>query len=478
VVRGKKRLACFFVLLALLIGWVAFLRGNRDERPISTTALGQNIDAVAVDEHTGRVFIAVGRADGSGRLYVLDARMGAILHAVAMRANSHGHVHDQPIALAVDGRTDRVFVLRRGTTVGSLSTVDARNGYVLATTATLLDPIGLAVDDIRGQVFVANSGLADRSGHITMYPATGTGTWQTLAVPKGTMAVAVDKRTHRIVVARLALKGATASTAVTVYNTSGGRILPTMTITGSPAWRALTVDEATGHAFVLTVANGLTNAGQVSMFDTHSGRLVGAVLLNSLPEAAALDGRTGRVFVTTIGPARQVPTFNPSSLAALAPTMTRYRGIPVPGPTLTLVPYGQGNVYILDSRSGVVVKIVTVGVAPQDVAVGSSSGRVFVANIGPVDRDGYFAGQGSVSVLDARSGDLLHTVPVGVGAAMLTVDERTQRLFVANYGGYESIPDQWAWVPPLLRARLPLSSPPNGGAYPNASAVSMVDASR
>src|SRR5438067_4004534 len=69
-----------------------------------------------------------------------------------------------------------------------------------------------------------------------------------------------------------------------------------------------------------------------------------------------------------------------------------------------------------------VVRTVAVGLGPSAVAVAEDSGRVFVANYN----------DGSVSVLDARSGDFLRTVPVGTAPDALAVDERTGRVFVAN----------------------------------------------
>jgi len=43
--------------------------------------------------------------------------------------------------------------------------------------------------------------------------------------------------------------------------------------------------------------------------------------------------------------------------------------------------------------------------------------------------------QACVSVLDARSGRILRTVTVGLGPYAVAVDERTSRVFVANYDG-------------------------------------------
>ncbi len=83
---------------------------------------------------------------------------------------------------------------------------------------------------------------------------------------------------------------------------------------------------------------------------------------------------------------------------------------------------GLGRVSILDARTGAVLHSAPVGRAPQALAVDPATQRVFVANMT----------SNTVSVLDSRSGRLVHTVPVGVSPSAVAVDVRTHRVFVAN----------------------------------------------
>src|SRR5207244_335332 len=89
----------------------------------------------------------------------------------------------------------------------------------------------------------------------------------------------------------------------------------------------------------------------------------------------------------------------------------------------------------LAARSVAVVRTVHLGGSPAAAAVDARTGRVVVAR-----RD-----DDRVSVLDARS-----------GAVRRTVDERTSRAFVVNYGGTVDQPPAWwePWVQALWR-RLP-----------------------
>jgi YVTN family beta-propeller protein len=90
---------------------------------------------------------------------------------------------------------------------------------------------------------------------------------------------------------------------------------------------------------------------------------------------------------------------------------------------------------MLDAGTGRVVRTIGVGSDPAAMAVDTTTGRVFVANVG----------SGTVSVLDDQTGALLHTTAVGKAAPIawltallgkaplaLGVDTTTGRVFVAN----------------------------------------------
>lgn len=86
---------------------------------------------------------------------------------------------------------------------------------------------------------------------------------------------------------------------------------------------------------------------------------------------------------------------------------------------------GTGYASTLDTATGALVRTVTIGSNPTDVAVDERTGRVFITDI--VD--------GTVSVLDAQSGALLRTVVVGGmqphNVQRIVIDPRTDRVFVS-----------------------------------------------
>ncbi len=113
------------------------------------------------------------------------------------------------------------------------------------------------------------------------------------------------------------------------------------------------------------------------------------------PGPIAIDTRTGRAFVVNDG---------------------QYGG-------------PDGSVSVLDTATGKVLRSTPVEVAPAAIAVDVSSSRVFVVNSQLHSSKGP---HGTVSVLDARSGSLLRTIRVGAIPLDITVDERTNRAFVLN----------------------------------------------
>jgi YVTN family beta-propeller protein len=123
-----------------------------------------------------------------------------------------------------------------------------------------------------------------------------------------------------------------------------------------------------------------------------------------------------------------------------------------------VVNQGDNSLSVLDARAGAVLRTVPVGAAPAAVAVDELTRRVFVAE----------AGANSVRVLDARTGAAVRTVPVGAAPTAVAVDVPTARVFVANAGD-NSVSLLDAQSGTLLRT-IRVGAGPQGG--PRAVAVS------
>jgi len=84
---------------------------------------------------------------------------------------------------------------------------------------------------------------------------------------------------------------------------------------------------------------------------------------------------------------------------------------------------------------GAPTKTVSVGISPIALATSGATGHVFVLNAGP-RRGAYraFVGPGSVTMLDAATGAVLRTTPIGIFPLGLAVDDRAGRVVVVTEG--------------------------------------------
>jgi YVTN family beta-propeller protein len=310
------------------------------------------------------------------------------------------YVGKNPVAVAVDGRTERAFVVVQGgydlygnpTRNGSVRVVDTRHGRLLRTVGVGLAPSAVAVDERTGRVFVANDG--ERS--VSVLDAYSGTVLRTVRVGFGPIAIATDDRDGRVLVAN---EGVTDSTghplgdgSVSVLDAHSGKVLGTVVVGMSPS--VIAVDQQRGRAYVLNrvSANGSVVNGSLSVLDVRRVKLVATITLRASPSAIAVDARTGHVFVV-------------NETASIAGTMN------------------PAGVTLLDPANGRVSRTTTIGGFPQGIAVDDRAGRVFVTGGG----DGT-----SVSLLDARTGRLVQTVPTGAYPGIVTVDNGHGHAFVAT----------------------------------------------
>jgi len=415
---SRRRRIVGLALIVLIMGAMVVQRVN-DQPAMHTVLDGTYPSVVAVDQQSGRAFIgAVDHDEVSPRLWMLTSSDGrpVSLHLPA----SCG----LPAGLGVDSQRSRVFLAPAAGATGCV--LDARNGALLATVSmsnTFLGTGfmvgGLCVSERTGHVFV---GIFDVDANndqmrsaISVFDANTGRVVQSTPVGRGLDTLAIDERTGRVFGVNVL------SDDVSVLDARSGVLLATTLVSPHPL--AIAVDERTDHVFVTSNAipaggpGGWT--GQVDMLDARTGALIYTAHVGVLPYAIATDARSGRVFVANSG---------------------------------------SDSVSVLDARSGRVLRTVAVGRDPAAIAVDARAGRVFVANLNgsfPLVPQQDLLGPGSVAVLDARDGAVVHMVAVGVDPAVMRVDERTGRVFVLNKGGEVPVLDRWGWVPGWLRSNVP-----------------------
>lgn len=385
-------MATFLALgVMLLLSWPHAL-------PAQTVSLGAPPDAVALVPRSGKAFVASASA---GTVSLLDLRRGRVL-----RTAPAGDPRTlAPLALALDPVTLHLFVAIRSDSPAPsvVQMLDSRSGARLASIPVGHEAAALAVDARRGYVLVAN----ETDGTLSLLNARSGALLRTVAVGLLPLAVAVDEHTARAFVVGPVVPGdgtppmwarSAPAGLLSVLDTRTGALVRVTPVGSGPD--ALVVDGRTARVFV---AN--SGAGTVSVLDVHDGTLLRTIPLGGQPTTLAVDERRARVYVAcaaagtlslldarsgTLLATRRVDPFASAAYTlpdALAVDAARDRvylstdGPLVPGPRgLTL--RGNGMLYVLDARTGTVVRRITVGVAPQAVAVDESSGRVVVINSG------------------------------------------------------------------------------------------------
>lgn len=374
--------------------------------------------ALAAPRHVDRFYLAVG--------------------PVAYRIERVIPVGADPSALAVDGRTGRVFVVNRhdsapghASHAGTVSVVDSTSGVVQCTVAVGLNPIAVAMDARTRRVFVLNGGRPTQDGihyflgSVSILDATAmcphrparldaspVPARQTVMIGHVPDGIAVDENLGHVVVASTDLLSILDATSGAVLRTTAARRL-------SGAISAVAVDSLSGRVF-------LTNydPSTVSILAATSGRVLRALRVGSRLGPVAVDTRTGCVFVVNL-------LSQGGRVSVLDETGTLLRTTTVDNfPRRILADERAGRVFVLndqsvsvlDARTGALLRTSVVGQYPVAMAVDTRVGFLLV-----VDAKG-------TDVLDATTGVVLGTLPVGQHSAALTVDEHTGRVFVAEKG--------------------------------------------
>jgi DNA-binding beta-propeller fold protein YncE len=94
-------------------------------------------------------------------------------------------------------------------------------------------------------------------------------------------------------------------------------------------------------------------------------------------------------------------------------------------------PTGEaGSVSVLDSRTGRLLRTVTIGETPGALVVDARAGRAFILDRGTFAFHGDPTGHGSVYVLETASGRLLRTTSIGPTPSRIVDDPRAGRVLV------------------------------------------------
>jgi DNA-binding beta-propeller fold protein YncE len=179
----------------------------------------------------------------------------------------------------------------------------------------------------------------------------------------------------------------------TAFDAMSGKVLGTIALGGRPAFAA---SDDRGHLFVNLITKNVVQ--RIDSRNLTAGEQWGAGCAAPQNETTAIDKSNGRLFV------------------GCRPDFRRMIYPPGPRPDRIMV--------VLDTNDGHVVTTVPIGGNPDQAAFDPGAGLVFSAN-----------GEGNVTVIKQETPErysVLETVATEPGAARLTVDPRTHKIFVPN----------------------------------------------
>jgi len=303
-----------------LASWAMLDSGPRYAPNMRGSAPAARVAALAL---AGLTLLAIGAAARAEPVYPQDA---AVVTTLTLEPAG-----SQPVALAVNAGTGRIYVANAGS--DNVSVIDAGSSAVIATIAVGRAPRGVAVDPRVNRVYVANSG----SNEVTVIDGESNKAVATLLVDEEPWDLAADPNTGRVFVSnrssgtvsvidgRLNLRIGTVSvghlpTGVAVnpdtglvYVASGGSghvgvidgasnlLIATVPLAGGSSVKAwdVAVDSGSNRVYVASAAAGASDAsgGTIEVIDVGNNSLIGSIVVPGPAETLAFDPASGRIYV-------------------------------------------------------------------------------------------------------------------------------------------------------------------------------------
>lgn len=378
--------------------------------------------------------------------------------------------------IVVSPATGRAFIATAtfsasGPAASHVMLLDVRTGTLLrGLTAGGSLPL-LALDAPHGHVLVAVQSLTASSGRVMLLDARSGALLRTAVVGTAPLALAVDTRTNRAFVTsgggsgcvQLPLACHRDPTVVSVLDTRTLRLLRTVEVGYFP--HDIAVDERGGRVFV-------TEVDGIAVLDAATGRLLRTI--DGVTSVLAVDRRNGHIVVAAGGGLVRVLDASGRHIlhsVDLGGALVETAGVDEPAGRLWIAgiasfPALGGRVSVLDMRTGQVLHTIAVGRLPDAVAVDARSRRAYVLN--QVDS--------SLSVIDMRRWRVVRTVPVGLSPTAIAVDGATGRVIVgAMQTPASHNRDPWGWTPAWLRRWLPFLPAPAAPSRPLPGGVTILN---
>ena len=396
--------------------FVSILNGTTGSL-VGQVPVGYYPDGLAVDPATGVVFVA---NLGSNNVSVVNGTEGPVVATIA--------VGTLPDALAFDNTSDQLFVVN-GNYEKMFATGNVSIVSPLTYTVTKWIPVGsvpanVLVDPADDAVLVANAGGAG----ISLIDTSNNSSRGTLTVGPNPFAMAVIDALGDVAEANLGLVDLNASSLM-ILSENLTNVSAPLPVTNNPVW--VLNDPENGQTYVTDFWTG-----QLLAFNSTTVTLVTSIFVPSSLGPLAFDPTNDEIFVAGSS-GRNVTVINGSDDQITAVIgLAQGPGamaVDVVTQRLFIVDQWADALYVVDIANNTVIENLFVGVNPVAVAVDPANDRVYVVaeSLGYV-YGYYFAG--NLTVVDARSLEVLSTITLGPTPESLAIDTATGNVYVAETG--------------------------------------------
>ena len=275
----------------------------------------------------------------------------------------------------------------------------------------------------------------------------------TVALGAAARAVAVDAQNGVAFVA-------TSNSDVRLLNAHSGAFIRTTRVGTSPS--AVAVDDSTQRAFV--VDSGDKTVRVLGANDGTVLRTVHVSLASSGP-AIAIDEKAGKVYITdgvslfVLNARDGTPiTTMPLQLDTVQQPFRAVSRIAVDEATGRIYVLDMGTLLSIDAQTHQILQRIAVRQGADGLAFDAARGRLLLVSGGARGTAGVSQQSGELQVLDAKTGTVLRTIPVGLRPSAVLVDAQADHAVIVDSGGRQPATDPWGWLPNSVRQYLPFST--------------------
>jgi YVTN family beta-propeller protein len=394
---------------------------------LDTNFPGYEIDAIAVNTETNKIYIATQNISGaanSGRIFVLDGSTNKTLTSFSDTSTDA----DQPFAIAINPVTNMIYVANTGggASGGSVTVINGATDTIVTTMrdGNSLAPQALVVNPLTNIIYVANNS----SGNVTMYSGATNTSLGTFGVGTGPVALALNTAASPalLYVVNSGVVGGNTinSGSIQVVDTTHTNTPTTVTDPAATNPIAVAVDVVSGLAYVaentpasLTVISG--SSYMTNIKDTGAA---------STPRSVAVNPLTHRVYVADVGGGSGTVSIFQGTTYQATITMTD-------GPNVVAVDTSTDIAYAVDDAGHIAVINGATGTAFSPVLQTSAGLEVVAVN--PVTHRAYVAidNEGNEVSMAIVDGATNATTSIGVESEpwAVAVNPATNMIYVANF---------------------------------------------